>query len=96
MSDHEYVPSSKFGKWFNDRLPLLSLASHLTDYPTPKNLNYWWTLGGILHSIFESSQNLKKIEIEIWYFFSFFLNVDIQIFIFEESLSKVVFKKRTS
>ena len=48
MSDHEYVPKSKFGKWFNDRLPLLSLASHLTDYPTPKNLNYWWTLGGIL------------------------------------------------
>ena len=48
MSDHEYVPNSKFGKWFNDRLPLLSLASHLTDYPTPKNLNYWWTFGGIL------------------------------------------------
>jgi ubiquinol-cytochrome c reductase cytochrome b/c1 subunit len=48
MSDHEYVPKSKFGKWFNDRLPLLSLASHLTDYPTPKNLNYWWTFGGIL------------------------------------------------
>ena len=48
MSDHEYTPKSKFGKWFNDRLPLLSLASHLTDYPTPKNLNYWWTFGGIL------------------------------------------------
>jgi ubiquinol-cytochrome c reductase cytochrome b subunit len=48
MSNHEYVPKSKFGKWFNDRLPLLSLASHLTDYPTPKNLNYWWTFGGIL------------------------------------------------
>jgi len=48
MSDHEYVPKSKFGKWFNDRLPLLTLASHLTDYPTPKNLNYWWTFGGIL------------------------------------------------
>jgi len=48
MSDHEYIPKSKFGKWFNDRLPLLSLASHLTDYPTPKNLNYWWTFGGIL------------------------------------------------
>ena len=48
MSDHEYVPKSKFGKWFNDRLPLLSLANHLTDYPTPKNLNYWWTFGGIL------------------------------------------------
>ena len=48
MSDHDYTPKSKFGKWFNDRLPLLSLASHLTDYPTPKNLNYWWTFGGIL------------------------------------------------
>ena len=48
MSDHEYIPKSKFGKWFNDRLPLLTLANHLTDYPTPKNLNYWWTFGGIL------------------------------------------------
>ena len=48
MSEQEYVPKSKAGKWFNDRLPLLSLASHLTDYPTPKNLNYWWTFGGIL------------------------------------------------
>jgi ubiquinol-cytochrome c reductase cytochrome b/c1 subunit len=45
---NNYVPSSKFGKWFNDRLPLLSLGAHLTDYPTPKNLNYWWTFGGIL------------------------------------------------
>ena len=48
MSEQEYVPKSKAGKWFNDRLPLLSLANHLTDYPTPKNLNYWWTFGGIL------------------------------------------------
>ena len=48
MSDHEYTPKSKAGKWFNDRLPLLTLGAHLTDYPTPKNLNYWWTFGGIL------------------------------------------------
>ena len=48
MSSHDYTPNSKFGKWFNDRLPLLTLANHLTDYPTPKNLNYWWTFGGIL------------------------------------------------
>ena len=27
MSDHQYTPESKFGKWFNDRLPLLTLAS---------------------------------------------------------------------
>ena len=44
----EYVPKSKFGKWFNDRLPLLTLSNHLAEYPTPKNLNYWWTFGGIL------------------------------------------------
>ncbi len=48
MSDHDYVPKSKLGKWFNDRLPLLTLSHHLTEYPTPKNLNYWWTFGGIL------------------------------------------------
>ena len=48
MSDQDYMPTSKVGKWFNDRLPLLTLANHLTDYPTPKNLNYWWTFGGIL------------------------------------------------
>jgi len=47
MSDN-YVPSSKFGKWFNDRLPLLSLSAHLREYPTPRNLNYWWTFGAIL------------------------------------------------
>ena len=48
MSDNNYRPKSKVGQWFNDRLPLLTLANHLTDYPTPKNLNYWWTFGGIL------------------------------------------------
>ena len=48
MSNNDYQPSSKFGKWFNDRLPLLTLSNHLTEYPTPKNLNYWWTFGGIL------------------------------------------------
>ena len=48
MSDNNYTPDSKLGKWFNDRLPLLTLSKHLQDYPTPKNLNYWWTFGGIL------------------------------------------------
>ena len=48
MSEHNYTPKSRAAKWFNDRLPLLTLANHLTDYPTPKNLNYWWTFGGIL------------------------------------------------
>ena len=36
MSNTNYTPKSKVGKWFNDRLPLLTLANHLTDYPTQK------------------------------------------------------------
>ena len=48
MSEHTYTHSSKFGNWLNDRLPLLTLGDHLINYPTPKNLNYWWTFGGIL------------------------------------------------
>jgi len=48
MSEEKYVPKSRLGQWFDSRLPLLTLTHHLNDYPTPKNLNYWWTFGGIL------------------------------------------------
>jgi ubiquinol-cytochrome c reductase cytochrome b subunit len=51
MSAHEttkYVPSHPVARWFEDRLPLLGFSKELMDYPTPKNLNYWWTFGGIL------------------------------------------------
>ena len=36
MSDHEYTPKSKAGKWFNDRLPLLTLGAHLNRLPNTK------------------------------------------------------------
>ena len=48
MSDGKYIPKSKLAQWFDSRLPLLTLSHHLREYPTPKNLNYWWTFGGIL------------------------------------------------
>jgi len=48
MSEEKYTPSSKLAQWFDNRLPLLTLSHHLKKYPTPKNLNYWWTFGGIL------------------------------------------------
>ena len=48
MSEDKYIPKSSFAKWFDSRLPLLTLSHHLSVYPTPKNLNYWWTFGGIL------------------------------------------------
>jgi ubiquinol-cytochrome c reductase cytochrome b/c1 subunit len=44
-----YVPSNGVLRWFEDRLPLVGLAySAAVSYPTPRNLNYWWTFGGIL------------------------------------------------
>jgi len=48
MNEEKYIPKSKLGQWFDSRLPLLTLSHHLQSYPTPKNLNYWWTFGGIL------------------------------------------------
>ena len=36
-------------KWMERRLPIASLVhSSFVAYPTPRNLNYWWTFGGIL------------------------------------------------
>eukprot|EP01037_Dinobryon_pediforme_P037834 gene37834-45522_t len=44
-----YVPKSAFGRWFEARLPIAGLIhSSFVVYPTPRNLNYWWTFGGIL------------------------------------------------
>ncbi len=50
MSGHStYNPSNGFTRWLDARLPILRL-SHDTavSYPVPKNLNYWWTFGGVL------------------------------------------------
>ena len=51
MANHEstYVPGTAAEKWFDDRLPVIRWSkTHLMDFPTPKNLNYWWTFGAIL------------------------------------------------
>ena len=51
MSGHEstYKPASGFTKWLDSRLPIVRLAhDSFVDFPTPKNLNYWYTFGGIL------------------------------------------------
>jgi ubiquinol-cytochrome c reductase cytochrome b subunit len=45
----DYKPKSAVAKWIDKRLPIITLFNgHLMQYPTPKNLNYWWTFGGIL------------------------------------------------
>ena len=44
-----YTPSNGFTRWLDTRLPVLRLVNDsFVDYPTPRNLNYWWTFGGIL------------------------------------------------
>jgi ubiquinol-cytochrome c reductase cytochrome b/c1 subunit len=44
-----YQPQSAVMKWLERRLPIAGLVhSSFVAYPTPRNLNYWWTFGGIL------------------------------------------------
>jgi len=50
MSDHEstYVPKTGIEKWLDARLPIVRFGADYLSLPTPKNLNYWYTFGGIL------------------------------------------------
>ena len=50
MSGHStYQPTSGIGKWFDDRLPLYRLVhDSFVSYPVPRNLNAFYTFGGIL------------------------------------------------
>jgi ubiquinol-cytochrome c reductase cytochrome b/c1 subunit len=44
-----YEPKSSFAKWWDERLPIARLMhGQFVDFPTPRNLNYLWTFGGIL------------------------------------------------
>ncbi len=44
-----YQPTNPVAKWIERRLPIMGLVhSSFVAYPTPRNLNYWWTFGGIL------------------------------------------------
>jgi ubiquinol-cytochrome c reductase cytochrome b subunit len=51
MANHEstYTPQSRAAKWLDERLPVMRMAhGQFVDFPTPRNLNYLWTFGGIL------------------------------------------------
>ncbi|WP_019961196.1 cytochrome b [Woodsholea maritima] len=44
-----YKPSTGFERWLDQRLPIVRLGwDSFVDFPTPRNLNYWYTFGGIL------------------------------------------------
>jgi len=39
---------NKIIQWLDDRLPIFSVLQHsAVEYPTPKNLNYWWNFGSL-------------------------------------------------
>jgi len=50
MEGHStYQPKNGAAKWLERRLPVIGLMySSFVTYPTPRNLNYWWTFGAIL------------------------------------------------
>ncbi|NJM34149.1 MAG: cytochrome b [Rhodomicrobium sp.] len=50
MSGHStYEPKTGFTRWLDSRLPIVRLMHDgFIVFPTPRNLNYMWTFGGIL------------------------------------------------
>ncbi len=46
--ESSYKPNSAFERWMDERLPLIRIGSDLLTFPTPRNLTYFWTFGGIL------------------------------------------------
>ncbi|XBQ15094.1 MAG: cytochrome b/b6 [Oceanicaulis sp.] len=44
-----YEPKTGFTRWLDARLPVVRMGwDSFVDFPTPRNLNYWYTFGGIL------------------------------------------------
>ena len=51
MATHEstFRPTTRIGKWLDARLPLPRMMhGQFVEFPTPRNLNYLWTTGGLL------------------------------------------------
>lgn len=47
-SKNNIQPSGGLAGWIDYRLPVFSLfKKELNDYPTPRNLNYWWNFGSL-------------------------------------------------
>jgi ubiquinol-cytochrome c reductase cytochrome b subunit len=62
-----YEPKSGFGKWLDERLPLPRLMyDSFVAYPVPRNLNSWYTFGGIL-SLMLGVQILTGIVLAMHY-----------------------------
>ncbi|VAW16080.1 Ubiquinol-cytochrome C reductase, cytochrome B subunit [hydrothermal vent metagenome] len=62
-----YTPNSGLARWFDERLPIMRfMHDSFVDFPNPRNLNYWWTFGGIL-SFFLVTQIITGIVLAMHY-----------------------------
>ncbi|MET0314506.1 MAG: cytochrome b N-terminal domain-containing protein, partial [Hansschlegelia sp.] len=68
MQGHSvYQPKGRFARWLEDRLPIGGLIhSSAIAYPVPRNLNYFWTFGGIL-ALMLVSQILTGVVLAMHY-----------------------------
>ena len=58
---------SALQEWIDRRFPLTEFVEkHITQYPTPKNLNYWWNFGS-LAGVFLVVQILTGIWLTMYY-----------------------------
>lgn len=46
--DFSYEPKYALTRWFDQRLPIIRVSAEFMHFPSPRNLNYWWTFGAIL------------------------------------------------
>ncbi len=54
-------------EWMDRRFPLTEfLERHITNYPTPKNLNYWWNFGSVA-GIFFVIQVITGVWLTMYY-----------------------------
>ena len=48
MKEKEAENKKGISNWIDERLPVFTFINHnLRDYPTPKNLNYFWNFGSL-------------------------------------------------
>jgi len=61
-----YDPKTGIEKWLDARLPIIRLGVDTLIFPSPRNLNYWWTFGAIL-SVMLVSQLITGIILAMHY-----------------------------
>src|SRR5690348_5092198 len=68
MEGHStYQPTSSGARWLERRQPIIGLVhGSFIAYPTPRNLNYWWTFGAIL-SVMLAAQMITGIVLAMHY-----------------------------